>query len=130
MAPLSDLARNHIGNELLRGLDPPEFTIPLALVLLATDPGTIGDLSGEPVGNNWARPLITFTAPSTPGVFDIAAAIETAEATPAGWGSFAYFAIVDSLGVFVLGGPLSAPISVPAGFTVKIQLGGGRVTFQ
>lgn len=128
---LTYAAKNHSGNEFLRGLDPVEFAFPVYLALFTTDPGDVGDLSGEVVAAEYARQLITFGAPSSPGVFTNA--IECLFPSIAtGWGTIGWVGIVDSpttlAGLMIVHGTVG-PITPPAGRRVWLQIGQGTVTW-
>jgi hypothetical protein len=128
----SNAARVHVGNELLVGLDPAEFAFPVYLALFTTDPGDGGDYSGEPTAAEYARQVIAFASPA-PGVYTWANSGVVAFATAvSAWGNLAWAAIVDGTGPTakeVVHGALGAPVSIPAGYQVKLLVGGAQVTF-
>jgi len=129
---LTYASRNHTRNEYLRGLDPAEFAYPIYLALFTTDPGAVGDMSGEVTAADYARVAITFGAPATPGVFanDAPASFPVALT---GWGTIGWVGIVDSAvtggGLMIGQGLLAAPITVVIGDVIVLPMGFGIVTF-
>lgn len=95
MSQFSDYAENLVGNALLRATG---FTAPttIYLGLFTVAPTDAGPGSGEVSGNNYARQVIAFSAPSTPGVFPNSGVVQFPAATPAGWGTVTHAALFDA----------------------------------
>lgn len=133
MSEASDYLENALYNHVLRNTS---FTSPATIrAALFTSTATnaeieAGTLTNEVVGNAYARQAIAFGAP-TNGSGSNSGAVTYPTATPSGWGTIRFTAVMDAStsGNVLVYTQLDADVTINASNTFQFNAGGFVATF-
>lgn len=135
MSEASNFLEDALFNHVLRATS---YTSPTPRMALFTSTGTTAELEANtqtnevPNSNAYARQAVTFGAPSN-GSGSNTGAVTFPVATPAGWGTIRFGAVVDSAshnaGQVLVYTQLDADVTINAGNQFQFNIGAYVVTF-